>query len=57
MLGRLSAEERLLLRMRFYEDMSQTEISAATGIPLGTVKARMVRGLARLREMIEAEEA
>ena len=28
-----------------------------TGIPIGTVKARMVRGLTHLREMIEAEGA
>src|SRR5215475_2051216 len=41
LLGRLPDEERSLLRMRFYDDLSQTEISAATGIALGTVKARM----------------
>ena len=49
--------ERALLRLRFYDERSQSEISAATGIPIGTVKARMVRGLTRLREMIEAEGA
>jgi DNA-directed RNA polymerase specialized sigma24 family protein len=27
-----------------------------TGIPLGTVKMRMVQGLRRLRELIDAEE-
>ena len=57
LLGRLPEDERALLRMRFYDELSQSEISAATGIPLGTVKARMVRGLTRLREMIEAEGA
>ena len=55
-LGRLPDEERVLLRMRFYEELSQTEISERTGVALGTVKARMVRGLRRLRELIEAEE-
>ena len=55
-LGRLPEEERSLLRMRFYEELSQTEIADRTGIALGTVKARMVRGLRRLRELIEAEE-
>ncbi len=49
--------EHALLRLRFYGGLSQSEISAATGIPMGTVKARMVRGLTRLREMIEAEGA
>jgi len=55
LLGRLPDDERALLRLRFYEELSQSEISVATGIPIGTVKARMVRGLTRLREMIEAE--
>ena len=57
LLGRLPENERALLRLRFYDELSQSEISAATGIPIGTVKARMVRGLTRLREMIEAEGA
>lgn len=55
-LGRLPEDERDLLRMRFYEELSQTEIAERTGVALGTVKARMVRGLGRLRELIEAEE-
>ena len=57
LLGRLPEAERALLRLRFYDELSQSEITAATGIPIGTVKARMVRGLTRLREMIEAEGA
>jgi RNA polymerase sigma-70 factor (ECF subfamily) len=57
LLSRLPESERALLRLRFYDELSQSEISAATGIPIGTVKARMVRGLTRLREMIEAEGA
>jgi RNA polymerase sigma-70 factor (ECF subfamily) len=55
-LGRLPEDERVLLRMRFYEELSQTEIAERTGVALGTVKARMVRGLRRLRKLIEAEE-
>jgi RNA polymerase sigma-70 factor, ECF subfamily len=57
MLSLLPEAERSVLRMRFYDDLSQTEISAATGVPLGTVKARQVRGLGRLRDMIETEGA
>jgi RNA polymerase sigma-70 factor (ECF subfamily) len=57
LLGQLPEDERALLRLRFYDERSQSEISAATGIPIGTVKARMVRGLTRLREIIEAEGA
>ncbi len=55
-LSHLPEDERALLRMRFYEELSQTEIAERTGIALGTIKARMVRGLTRLREAIEAEE-
>ena len=56
LLGRLPAEEEDALRRRFYAGLSQREISAATGIPLGTVKMRMVQALRRLRDLIEAEE-
>ena len=53
LLDRLPAEERDLLRRRFYGGRSQSEIAAETGIPLGTVKMRMVQGLRRLRDLIE----
>lgn len=56
-LDRLPPEESELLRLRFSDGLSQTEISARTGVALGTVKMRMVQGLARLRVMLEAEEA
>jgi len=55
LLRRLPPEEADLLRRRFYEDQSQREIAEATGIPLGTVKLRMVQGLGRLRGLVEAE--
>lgn len=56
LLALLRDHERDLLRMRFYEELSQTEIAERTGIPLGTVKTRMVQALERLRELAEAEE-
>ena len=55
LLGRLPPEQADLLRRRFYGGRSQSEIAAETGIPLGTVKMRMVQALARLREMIDEE--
>jgi RNA polymerase sigma-70 factor (ECF subfamily) len=55
LLAQLPEEERRLLELRFYAGLSQTEIHAQTGISLGTIKARMVRGLERLRELIDAE--
>jgi RNA polymerase sigma-70 factor (ECF subfamily) len=35
LLARLPAEEALLLRLRFYGDMTQTEIADSTGVALG----------------------
>ena len=54
-LARLPDEEAELLRRRFYLGQSQTEIAAATGVPLGTVKSRMVSGLRRMRSALEDE--
>jgi len=55
MLTRIPERERALLRMRFYSDMSQSQIADATGIPLGTVKMRMADGLKRLRELVDGD--
>ena len=54
-LARLPGEQARILRMRFHEGLSQREIADRTGIPLGTVKTYMVRGLQRLRELMEEE--
>jgi RNA polymerase sigma-70 factor, ECF subfamily len=56
-LGRLPEHEAGVLRMRFQQGLSQSEIAARTGVPLGTVKTHMVRGLRRLRAMVDEEEA
>jgi len=55
LLTQLPREEAQILRMRFHEELSQREIAARTGIPLGTVKTRMVSALARLRMLMERE--
>ena len=44
-----------ILRLRFYEGLSQREIAERTGTPLGTVKMRMVQALDRLRLMLDEE--
>ena len=49
-IDRLPEPEAELLRLRFAEDLSQSEISERTGIPLGTVKSKMVSGLNTLRD-------
>ncbi|MBO9531986.1 MAG: sigma-70 family RNA polymerase sigma factor [Solirubrobacteraceae bacterium] len=56
-LDRLPAQERDLLRMRFWEGLSQQEIAERTGVPLGTVKSRMLAGLRTLRLHLETQGA
>ncbi|MFS8779326.1 sigma-70 family RNA polymerase sigma factor [Synechococcus sp. W55.1] len=51
-LAELSESQRQVLKMAYYEGMSQTEIAKQLDLPLGTVKARARRGLLRLRELL-----
>lgn len=53
LLRRIPARESGLLRMRFYDGLSQREIAERTGMPLGTVKMRMVQALERMRGLLE----
>jgi RNA polymerase sigma-70 factor (ECF subfamily) len=55
LLSQLPVEERRLLELRFYGELSQSEIAERTGVAMGTVKTRMVRGLERLRGLMDAE--
>ena len=51
-LGRLPAEQREVLVLRFYADLSVAETAAVTGASAGTVKSRTSRALARMRELL-----
>ncbi|HLQ38549.1 MAG TPA: sigma-70 family RNA polymerase sigma factor, partial [Planctomycetota bacterium] len=43
------------LLLRFFEELTPTAIAQVTGVPLATVKSRLQRGLALLRERLDAE--
>lgn len=50
LVGRLPDAQREVIVLAFYGQLSHTEIAAALDVPLGTVKARMRRGLHALRD-------
>jgi len=52
-LERLPAEDRLMLRMRFWEGMSVAEIARGLGLPQKPLYRRMERALANLRGLLE----
>ncbi|SDK14840.1 RNA polymerase sigma factor [Streptomyces indicus] len=52
-LDRLSAVQRNVLHLAYYADLTQTEIAERTGLPLGTVKSHVRRGLHALRDRLE----
>ena len=51
-LAALSSNERWVLGLAYYRDLSQREISDTTGLPLGTVKSLMLRAQAKLRDRL-----
>jgi RNA polymerase sigma-70 factor (ECF subfamily) len=50
----LPQDVRLCIVLAYSERMSHSEISEASGFPLGTVKSHIARGSARLREILNA---
>ena len=48
-LSRLAPEQSQLLQKAYFDEMPHTELSAVTGLPLGTIKSRIRLGLARIR--------
>lgn len=47
--SRLGADDRLVIALRHFEQLAETEIAEVLGCPVGTVKSRLSRAMARLR--------
>lgn len=55
-LAQLSSKEQEILKMAYYEGLSQTEIATKLNIALGTVKSRSRRSLLKLRQALVDKE-
>ena len=55
-LEKLEMDIQVIIKLRFFEEMSLKEISSITGFNLNTVKTKLYRGLKLLKENIQEEE-
>ena len=55
-LATLAPQQREVLELAYFGGLSQSEIAARTGAPLGTVKSWTRQALARLRELVPQED-
>jgi RNA polymerase sigma factor (sigma-70 family) len=51
----LSAQQRAVLVLRYFEDLTEADIAAVLGCSPGAVKTHAARGLGRLRKSISLE--
>ena len=52
----LPREQRAAVALFYIEDFSVAEIAAATGVPAGTVKTRLMHARAKLRSALKGED-
>lgn len=53
---RLPLDQRTVLALQHYLDLSHVEIAETLGIPLGTVKSRLRYGVAAMRAELDADD-
>jgi RNA polymerase sigma-70 factor (ECF subfamily) len=54
-LAELSGQERWLLSLAYYRDLTQAQIASATRLPLGTVKSCLLRAQHKLRAVLDED--
>jgi RNA polymerase sigma-70 factor (ECF subfamily) len=52
---RLDVDQRAVVALHYYLDLPLPEVAQALGVPLGTAKSRLHRGLASLRRSLAAD--
>lgn len=52
-LAQIPVDQRQALFLGYFEGLTQSEIAARLGAPLGTVKTRMRTGMTKLRELLQ----
>ncbi|MFE5331967.1 RNA polymerase sigma factor, partial [Embleya sp. NPDC056575] len=55
-LGQLTRRQREVLVLRYWENLSESEIAGTLGIPSGTVKSTASRGLTALHRLLREED-
>ena len=54
-MAELPERDRLVLELRYFLELSESEMAGVLGVAKGTVKSRLSRAIARLRTVLEAE--
>jgi RNA polymerase sigma-70 factor, ECF subfamily len=54
-LSLLSEQQRHVLELSYYHDLSQSAIATKLNLPLGTVKTHMRQGLIKLRQLLQLQ--
>ena len=52
---KLSEDQREAIELAFFSSLTQLEISERLNVPLGTIKARIRRGMLRLRDVLSSK--